>query len=198
MALITANAGTFAHTDTAAWVGGVLPVANLDDVFIPAGTTITVAASTTLALGDATLPAAFCLNVSGTLIINGTVSVNGAIRHQAAAVGLIIVNAGGVLQSTNATTAVVYEITRGTLRLRGTGIGAGRAIVRRGVGSAGFSLVRNATNESGAIDSEFGMFQNMTTVSVPNIFGSSSPTVIQWRMIDTVIDCHTRMTPAVS
>jgi hypothetical protein len=193
MALITANVGTFAHTATAAWVGGVVPAANVDDVLIPAGATITVATGTTFALGNPAAPTAYCLSVSGTLIIDGTVSVNGYIRHQANT-GVVQVNGGGVLQSANTTTAVIYHNNKGTLRLRGTGIGAGRATVRNGAGAAGFSYTRDAgLNDSNTLDSEFGRFVGMAAVSWTSFFSGGV-----WRMIDTVVDACTLDTAGTS
>jgi len=188
MASITANAGTFAHTDTAAWIGGVVPGVD-DDVTIPSTATITVATAVTWTIGTVATPAAFCLTVGGTLTINGTVRLNSNARHSGALTGFCRVNAGGVLESNNPSTALVWNGNRGTLQLRGTGIGAARAFVRNGAGMAGFSYLRSAaTNDGSRIDSEWGRFTGMTTLSANGFFADGDGV---WRMIDTVVDACT-------
>lgn len=152
MAAITSNAIDAQFDNTALWVGGVAPTGADDTTTLANGATCRVRAGATWEVGNAASPTTPAIRTAGTggtgsLIVDGTLRVRGDTRQSGNATWRV--NAGGVFEGINATTALVHYTGDGTgqsgggLFLSGTGPGSSRAIMRRGAGSAGFTVNNN-------------------------------------------------------
>lgn len=148
--ITTAGSGNWnSTTPNAPWPGGTIPAAT-DEVIIANGHTLTVPAGYTAQCGNPATPTVHAIRTSataggtGVLIVNGILQVAADMRHDNA--NWQVVGAGAMIESTNTTTALTWQVadTNGRVNARvtvtGTGIGANRAVIRNGVGAAGFRL----------------------------------------------------------
>lgn len=144
MAVTTGGGGDWnSLVPNAPWPGGIIPAFD-EDVRIGNGHTLRVPVGYTAQCGDVTTPttaaiATTATNGTGILIVNGTLQVAADMDQGNA--NWQIVGAGATIESNNSSTALVWYARGGAncrLTMTGTGLGANRAVLRNGFGSAGF------------------------------------------------------------
>lgn len=196
MAAIT-SAATGNWNNTATWVGGVIPVAG-DQVTIANGHTITVPAAYTAICGDSAAPTTAALRTAGTggtgqLVVNGTLSVFANMQQGNSTWQ---VNAGGIVESANTTTALIWYTqdaasqTNARINLIGTGPSSARATVRNGAGAAGFTLSNNLSAglwSAGSYQFTWALLQNVGSATAELALGAGSSTSVV-QVTDTIFD----------
>jgi hypothetical protein len=195
MPAYTSNPVTGDFFAGASWVGGVAPDPNgIDTTTLANGAVLTVATGITGNLGDPANPTVAAVRTAGVggtgrLICNGTLRVAANVLQGNAHWEF---NGAGVkLESTNTTTALVYTFSDAgnqadcLLTVAGTGIGASRAVIRNGVGSAGFRIAVGASSARANIS--FARFFDLGTTTAAG-FGMRSNFASVNSVTDTVFD----------
>ena len=187
---------TITSTQTGAWItgstwsGGIVPSIG-DNAVIANGHTVTISVGNTVTVGtSATIASASIKNVTtGQLVVSGTLRVLSNMVQLGATWS---VGPGAVVESMNTASVIVWNSNGGMLSYAGNGVGAGRAIIRKGAGSAGFSVQVDSagTPNWNKITGSFGLFQGLGSSGVYGVSAEENLTggTGGWGISDTVFD----------
>jgi len=198
MPAYTSNVVTGDFFANGSWVGGIAPDPNgIDTTTLANGAALTVATAVTAKLGDPanpTVPAIARVSTNGTgrLICNGKLEIAANVAQGNA--NWEFNGAGVKIESTNTTTALTWEVAGGNgqtnarLTLAGTGIGAGRAIIRNGTGAAGLRFTTGGN--IACWTTAFARLEDLGTASLNALVYSSGDSGVASgsSFEDTVID----------